>query len=549
MSLNTTQTPLNDCTNSFGLLTPPSSTIALPSFNDQFTAAEFFSTNENERESPATIEPQRKRRKLDGDESFGQKTDEQVWSLSDEEIVEKQFAKLPSNTWKHYNITVKREARVITFMFHCKYRDPNHPGKQPKKCEKTRTDPSTEQPVVPYNESRHRAICALRCAANKRSFASQDDPWYRMEVELLRPGTIPPSSKLVEQDIGLLYVEYAKVVRWYFEKRARSVHCIVDGWTSPIDISYLGCGLQWEEAGDVFFMILEFIRLDARHTGEYLAQKLDECLAKYGVSKHLFLLMMDGAGNCNTTATNLLTLNPRFKGTAWRGYCFLHIIQLAAKMILSFFTKQPSRKKRTVKVAVSATQTEEVTLDGAPVGNQEDADLVQLLDEDAAEREAIRNQDPSGAARNEHDNAVVSKIRVAAINEMAGKGVTIDQSQSKTALQVIPRICGLARKVHDSSPVGNAFAKLVDEDKTIIGQTQTLARRCGSRWNTDYDSLDTALILESPVRELFKNKDLNLKAYKLTEEQWNLAADLRDVLEVFCFFFCLCLRPHTCTSA
>ncbi|KAJ7871386.1 hypothetical protein B0H14DRAFT_2345222, partial [Mycena olivaceomarginata] len=69
----------------------------------------------------------------------------------------------------------------------------------------------------PYNEARHRAICAIRCTANKRPFASQDDEWYRLEVELLLPGTIPPSSKAVERDVGLLYAEYAKVVHWYFE--------------------------------------------------------------------------------------------------------------------------------------------------------------------------------------------------------------------------------------------------------------------------------------------------------------------------------------------
>jgi hypothetical protein len=69
----------------------------------------------------------------------------------------------------------------------------------------------------PYNEARHRAICAIRCAANKHPFASQDDVWYWQEVELLRPGIIPPSSKIVERDVTLLYTEYAKVVRWYFE--------------------------------------------------------------------------------------------------------------------------------------------------------------------------------------------------------------------------------------------------------------------------------------------------------------------------------------------
>ena len=90
----------------------------------------------------------------------------------------------------------------------------------------------------------------------------------------------------------------------------------------------------------------------------------------------------------------------------------------------------------------------------------------------------------------------------------------------------------MARKVHDSAPVTTAFAKLVQEDNSVVGQTQTLARRCATRWNSDYDSLDTAITLEQPVRKLLKNKDLNLKAFKLTDEQWDLAADLRDVLEV-----------------
>ncbi|KAJ6504491.1 hypothetical protein DFH09DRAFT_943808 [Mycena vulgaris] len=252
---------------------------------------------------------------------------------------------------------------------------------------------------------------------------------------------------------------------------------------------------------------------------------------------------MDGAGNCNTTATNLVPLNPQFKGTPWRGYCFLHIIQLSGKvrsisfflpMILSFFSKQVKRKKRTVKIAVSSTQVEEVVLDGTPAGADADADLDQLLDEDAAEAEAIRNQLPDGAARNEHDTAVVSKIRIEAIRVMADQGVVVSAKESKDALQLIPRVCGLARKIHDSSPVASAFATIVDQDTTIVGQTQTLARRCASRWNTEYDTIDTALILEQPVRTLLKDKDLNLKVFKLTDDQWNLAADLRDVLEV-CF--------------
>ncbi|KAK6966843.1 dimer-Tnp-hAT domain-containing protein, partial [Favolaschia claudopus] len=465
------QTPFHDLTNTpcTPPITPPPSASHSPAFNAQFNAQNFFLSNENSRDTPATIEPPRKRRKVDPSAL------RQTLRFGVLRMRRLSFARCTSTAWSHYRITIKRQAGVITFVFRCKRGNSKHAettrerskmkqgcsnlGDAAKRCDKTTSSPVDNVVTIPYSEARHRAICAIRCAANKPPFASQDDKWYRYEVDLLRPGTIPPSSKVVECDVGLMYVQYAKVVRWYFE---------------------------------------------------------------------ICILTMDGAGNCNTTATNLVSLNPRFKGTPWRGYCFLHIIQLSAKMILSFFTKQATRKKRTVKVAVIATRVEEITLDGAPASAEEDADLTQLFDEDAAEREAIRNQIPDSTAREEHDKAVVSKIRLAAITAMAERGVTVDAKDSKTALQLIPRVCGLARKIHDSSPVATSFAKIVDNDPTIVGQTQTLARRCASRWNSDYYSRDTALILEQPVRALMKDKDLNLKAYKLTNDQWNLAADLRD---------------------
>ncbi|KAJ7694261.1 hypothetical protein B0H14DRAFT_2170423, partial [Mycena olivaceomarginata] len=68
-----------------------------------------------------------------------------------------------------------------------------------------------------YSEARHRAIRALHCAKNKHPFESQDDELYRLEVDLLRPRAVTPSSVIVQRDAGTLYNEYTKVVRYYFE--------------------------------------------------------------------------------------------------------------------------------------------------------------------------------------------------------------------------------------------------------------------------------------------------------------------------------------------
>ncbi|KIK76314.1 hypothetical protein PAXRUDRAFT_104648, partial [Paxillus rubicundulus Ve08.2h10] len=59
---------------------------------------------------------------------------------------------------------------------------------------------------------------------------------------------------------------------------------------------------------------------------------------------------MDNAGNCNTTASELKKLILTFGGSAACTWCFPHIINLIAKIIISFFFKQYKKKKPHVKV-------------------------------------------------------------------------------------------------------------------------------------------------------------------------------------------------------
>nr|GAT50072.1 predicted protein [Mycena chlorophos] len=282
-------------------------------------------------------------------------------------------------------------------------------------------------------------------------------------------------------------------------------------------------------------MTLEFIRLDESHTGKHLAHQLNECLKKYGIDQKLCILTMDNAGNCNTTATELAKINNVFKGVAWRGRCDLHIIQIAAKMVLSFFSKAIKRKSRKVKVAINNDDVEEVTVDAPTVEQEEDAEMQRLLDEDAAERTALASQSsPNAEARDSHDDAIVSKLRQRAIQHMADEHfVSVSTAQTKAAIQLIPRVTGLAKKTHDSNTIAVGFARLVADDDKLTTNLRTLATRCASRWNTEYDSLDSFLKLKGPVTQLLASPDFSLCAFKLTDTQWSLAQDLHDLLDCF----------------
>ncbi|KAJ7644486.1 hypothetical protein FB45DRAFT_720175, partial [Roridomyces roridus] len=71
--------------------------------------------------------------------------------------------------------------------------------------------------TVEYSEAMHRTLIALRSAASKRSFNSIEDKYYRMEVEMLRPGTVVPSADTVARDVQRLYESLAVEAKDYFE--------------------------------------------------------------------------------------------------------------------------------------------------------------------------------------------------------------------------------------------------------------------------------------------------------------------------------------------
>ena len=97
------------------------------------------------------------------------------------------------------------------------------------------------------------------------------------------------------------------------------------------------------------------------------------------------------------------------------------------------------------------------------------------------------------------------------------------------------QVAGLARRVHDSPTLQEKFEKLVDAQTDLNvdpGQKRTLTRRVPTRWNSDLACLAAHIVFETPVKQLTSDSSNKLKQYALTEEQWKLAKQLSEVLEV-----------------
>jgi hypothetical protein len=95
------------------------------------------------------------------------------------------------------------------------------------------------------------------------------------------------------------------------------------------------------------------------------------------------------------------------------------------------------------------------------------------------------------------------------------------------------QVAGLARRIHDAPNLNEKFKLHVSQDPELQSSTRdALARRVPTRWNSDFDCLYSHLYLKSVVQSMTGVSENKLKAYRLSDDQWDLAKDLQAVLVV-----------------
>src|SRR5271154_2091340 len=67
-----------------------------------------------------------------------------------------------------------------------------------------------------------------------------------------------------------------------------------------------------------------------------------------------------------------------------------------------------------------------------------------------------------------------------------------------------------------------------------------------TRWNSTYDMLKFAVKYRSALDSITGNRDMKLREYELSGEEWNIVKHLRDVLKVsFLFYSLIILLYHS----
>ncbi|KAG8903891.1 hypothetical protein FRC01_008939, partial [Tulasnella sp. 417] len=410
-----------------------------------------------------------------------------------------------------------------------------------------------------YTPAGHRALIAIRCARRHRPANMVADPEYLLEVEMLRPGTIVPSPSTVARDIKDIYLAASAKVKDHFKDFDGVVHIQVDGWQSPLVTLFMGVILIWYEGGKIWRVILEFCRLTSAHTGNYMGDLVHDLL--------FFAPCMDNASVCDKTVKRMAELNKSFAGMTMRLRCWAHIINLIAKAFIAIFFETPP-KSAIIKAATGKRKRDETSAGptaptqhslrtrsmttpssstpAAPEPAPEDITEPEIIasNEDQAlfpvsEEEFV---DPGRVA---HDIDVVTEAVSASTAQQPpcsrSRRTPLSpaalEAQKRMAISIFPKVAGLARRVHDSSTLGERFLLYVRQDRqedpeSLPGQKTMLNRRVPTRWNSDLAALSSHVFFERQVHRLTAS-DTTLQQFALSDEQWILAKELTRVLQIF----------------
>lgn len=112
-----------------------------------------------------------------------------------------------------------------------------------------------------YSAASHRMKIALWVSRRHRPFRIVEDPELLDIFHDLNSRVITPSATTVSRDIKEIFLLSRKVVAKRLQDYPGKLHLIVDGWTSPQVIAFLGaCIAMISAQGKLEVLILDFIK-------------------------------------------------------------------------------------------------------------------------------------------------------------------------------------------------------------------------------------------------------------------------------------------------
>ncbi|KAL1949782.1 hypothetical protein VTO73DRAFT_8663 [Trametes versicolor] len=364
-----------------------------------------------------------------------------------------------------------------------------------------------------YSYPRVRFCIAMWCARRHRPFSIIEDPELLHLLKMLYGRVELPKRLTVSRDVQFIHATAKIRLIIILKGLPCRIHICVDGWTSPNILSFLGITAHWHHDGKIRHVILDFVRLTALHTGKNLAESLINALREFGIEEKVFSVTCDNAENNTTMLKEMHVLVPKFCGDRVHVQCFGHVLNLVVKAILSQFTKPKPC------CIANATQTDS--------DNEEDED------EDEQDEEDAVAADEADSAREAADQHIIDALGDDIVD------IALTEEDLRLGRNALNKILTLSRRVWNSPSIRAELTRLAQATDGV--NSEVLIRAVKTCWNTVTEVLERALEMREALGDLCDMAQFNkktgarLRRYLLTDEEWDILAQLSRLLDPFLF--------------
>ncbi|GLB40642.1 hypothetical protein LshimejAT787_0805130 [Lyophyllum shimeji] len=379
---------------------------------------------------------------------------------------------------------------------------------------------------------------------SKRPFEIVNDEGYHRLMKTGRPHHYIPSVSTVRRDLRVAFAKCRHFVSRILQKHQGALHFGTDTWTSPNHRAFIALIVHLEVDGKAKSWCLDVVELPRSHTGLALAEAFTNVLKEYGIAEKKLACVCDNATPNDVMVDSFDQWIPNDPGQANRVRCFCHVINLVSKSILALFdspkkndekktTKGKGQKKRKGAQEVEEEGIEEDDIEMEDVEGLDvdgfDVDEAQLAELEAGiEVEEAVAQDEEAERGEEKDNVE------GWVDERKAMSATEQAELRKDVLptrRMLVKIRKIAYSVKNSSTILlPLWHRLCREHGVAF---KMLPRDVKTRWNSTYDMLKVAYDYRKVVDALTDQRSANLRDYEVSEEEWKLARQLVEVLEVF----------------
>ena len=234
-----------------------------------------------------------------------------------------------------------------------------------------------------------------------------------------------------------------------------------------------------------------------------------------------------------------------FPGAANQTCCFLHILNLVVKRILKQFDLPKSKEKKK-----EGDNDDDDGNDDDEIINQAVEELLKLASDVDKEGELMASDEEE----DDNDEGWIDEceeMTKAEIKELSASIAPVRLLLTKVNLPnkllfyftdfLSSQLRKLAYAIKNSTTIllPHLFSVLRDLDRP----ENMMPCDVTTRWNSTFDMLDFAIDHITAINFITADRNMNLRKYELSEEDWSIARQLRDVLKVFFFLLLILYLP------